>query len=144
MQTIYDHKLFEELKQNQGWETLWNNDQPKNPNIPVLTGGIDHISKSKKYFTFHDIGCNGRDHSFRIGDQPLYVVCYSSNQFGTPYHLYTEADVMREARFPSKALTKEELIELYRTGKYRFVSNPARCMGIKQQTITQVLGDFSE
>ena len=40
----------------------------KNPNIPVLFGGLDHISKTKKYFTFHDIGCNGRDNSFRIGD----------------------------------------------------------------------------
>ena len=68
MKTIYDDKLYEELKKNFSWKTLFDADFcPKNPNIPVLAGGLDHISKTKKYFTFHDIGCNGRDNSFRIG-----------------------------------------------------------------------------
>ena len=77
MYTIYDHQLYTELKEclsdgagnRKLWETLFDEDYYlKNPNIPVLFGGLDHISKTKKYFTFHDIGCNGRDNSFRIGD----------------------------------------------------------------------------
>ena len=69
MKTIYDHELFQELVENPCWQTLFDADFCfKNPNIPILSGGIDHISKTKKYFTFHDIGCNGRDNSFRIGD----------------------------------------------------------------------------
>ena len=69
MKTIYDHQLYAELKKDLSWETLFDGDYClKNPNIPALFGGLDHISKTKKYFTFHDIGCNGRDNSFRIGD----------------------------------------------------------------------------
>jgi hypothetical protein len=69
MKTLKDHKLFQELVENPCWETLFDADfYPKNPNIPVLFGGLDHISKTKKYFTFNDIGCNGMDNSFRIGD----------------------------------------------------------------------------
>jgi hypothetical protein len=67
MITIYDDKLYEELKKNFSWDTLFDDDYNlKNPSIPILAGGLDHISKTKKYFTFHDIGCNGRDNSFRI------------------------------------------------------------------------------
>ena len=69
MKTLKDHNLFQELVENPCWETLFDADfYPKNPNIPVMFGGLDHISKTKKYFYFHDIGCNGRDNSFRIGD----------------------------------------------------------------------------
>lgn len=68
MITIYDDKLYEELKKDPSWKTLFDADfYPKNPSIPILCGGLDHISKTNKYFTFHDIGCNGRDNSFRIG-----------------------------------------------------------------------------
>jgi hypothetical protein len=67
MITIYDNRLYADLEKNPDWKTLFGADfNPKNPNIPVLAGGLDHISKTKKYFTFHDIGCNGRDNSFRI------------------------------------------------------------------------------
>ena len=69
MKTIYDHQLYAELKKDLSWETLFDDDYClKNSNIPILSGGLDHISKTKKYFVFHDIGCNGRDNSFRIGD----------------------------------------------------------------------------
>jgi hypothetical protein len=69
MITIYDDKLYEELKKDPSWKTLFDADfYPKNPNIPVLAGGLDHISKTKNFFVFHDIGCNGRDNSFRIGE----------------------------------------------------------------------------
>ena len=72
MKTLKDHKLFQELVENPCWETLFDADYNlKNPNIPVLFGGLDHISKTKKYFVFHDIGCNGRDNSFRIGDAKI-------------------------------------------------------------------------
>lgn len=68
MITIYDDKLFADLEKKTEWATLFDADFcPKNPNIPVLAGGLDHISKSKKFFIFYDIGCNGRDNSFRIG-----------------------------------------------------------------------------
>ncbi len=67
MKTIYDNRLYADLEKNPDWKTLFDADfYPKNPNIPVLAGGLDHISKTKKYFYFHDIGCNGRDNSFRI------------------------------------------------------------------------------
>jgi hypothetical protein len=78
MHTIYDHQLYTELKEclsdgagnRKLWETLFDEDYNlKNPNIPVLFGGLDHISKTKKFFYFHDIGCNGKDASFRIGDK---------------------------------------------------------------------------
>lgn len=69
MKTIYDHQLYAELEKEPAWKTLFYHDfYPKNPNIPILAGGLDHISKTKKYFVFHDIGCNGRDNSFRIGE----------------------------------------------------------------------------
>ncbi len=68
MKTIYDNELYAELKKDLSWETLFDDDYClKNSNIPVLSGGLDHISKTKKFFVFHDIGCNGRDNSFRIG-----------------------------------------------------------------------------
>jgi len=145
MQTIYDHKLYTELKKNPSWENLWDNSNPahpelKNASIPVLAGGLDRITKTKKYITFHDIGSNGRDKSFRIGDQPLYIVCYSDNPFfGTPYHLY---EVKSESKRPNLALTEDELIALYRTGKYRFVTNSAHYRGVSEQTIADVIGDF--
>lgn len=69
MKTIYDHQLYADLEKNPDWETLFDDDYClKNANIPILAGGLDHISKTKKFFVFHDIGCNGRDNSFRIGD----------------------------------------------------------------------------
>jgi len=68
MITIYDNRLYADLEKNPDWKTLFGADfNPKNPNIPILFGGLDHISKTKKFFVFHDIGCNGRDNSFRIG-----------------------------------------------------------------------------
>ena len=68
MKTIYDHQLYTELKKDLSWKTLFDADfYPKNSNIPILCGGIDHIKRTKKFFVFLDIGCNGRDNSFRIG-----------------------------------------------------------------------------
>jgi hypothetical protein len=68
MITIYDNQLFAELEKKPEWNTLFDNDyNPKNPNIPTLCGGLDHIKRTKKFFVFFDIGCNGRDNSFRIG-----------------------------------------------------------------------------
>jgi hypothetical protein len=75
MTTIYDTELFHELRANPEWETLWTTDEtghypiPK-VGIPTLRGGLDHISVTKKYVTFHDIGMNGRTHSFRIAPNP--------------------------------------------------------------------------
>lgn len=70
MKTIYNHQLFEELKANPSWDTLFDNNKIKNNEIPILSGGLDKITQTKKYITFHDIGCNGHDNSFRIGDNP--------------------------------------------------------------------------
>ena len=61
MITIYDRQLFAELEKDPDWKTLF--DEEFYP-----FGGLSHIKRTKKYFTFHDIGCNGRDNSFRIGD----------------------------------------------------------------------------
>ena len=70
MKTIIDSKLYTELKKELCWGTLFDDDYcPKNIEIPVLAGGLDHISETKKFFVFHDIGCNGRDNTFRIGDE---------------------------------------------------------------------------
>ena len=68
MKTIYDHQLFAELEKDPDWKTLFDEEfYPKNPNIPILFGGLSHIKRTKKFFVFLDIGCNGRDNSFRIG-----------------------------------------------------------------------------
>lgn len=69
MKTIYNNKLYNELKKDLSWENLFadNEGTLKDSRIPVLAGGLDHISKTKKFFVFHDIGCNGKDNSFRIG-----------------------------------------------------------------------------
>ncbi len=74
MQTLRDDKLFAELQANPEWETLWTVGEDGHSPItkiwiPTLMGGLDHITVTKKYVTFHDIGCNGRDHSFRIGSR---------------------------------------------------------------------------
>lgn len=72
MKTIYDQKLYAELKKNFSWETLFDdNCELKNSNIPILCGGLDHIETKNGFFVFHDIGCNGRDNSFRIGDREV-------------------------------------------------------------------------
>jgi hypothetical protein len=76
MTTILDTQLFIELRQKPEWETLWTTDasghysEPKTGWLPTLLGGLDHISVTKKYVTFHDIGMNGRSRSFRIGLEP--------------------------------------------------------------------------
>lgn len=72
MTTIYNTQLFNELLSAPEWETLWTTDASgKYPEtkieIPTLLGGLDHITKTKKYVTFHDVGMNGKTHSFRIG-----------------------------------------------------------------------------
>lgn len=70
MITIYDNQLFADLEKKTEWATLFDDDfYPKNPNIPILLGGLSHIKRTKKFFVFLDIGCNGRDNSFRIGDR---------------------------------------------------------------------------
>ena len=69
MKTIYDHQLFAELEKDPDWKTLFDEEfYPKNPNIPILFGGLSHIKRTKKFFVFLDIGSNGRDNSFRIGE----------------------------------------------------------------------------
>jgi hypothetical protein len=75
MTTIYDTKLFHELRATPEWETLWTTDAsghypiPKCGWLPTIQG-LDHISSTKKYVTFHDIGVNGKCHSFRIAPNP--------------------------------------------------------------------------
>jgi hypothetical protein len=74
MITIYDEQLFAELEKEPAWDTLFDNDHNlKNVNIPILCGGLDHISKTKKFFVFHDICSNGRDNSFRIGRRKINI-----------------------------------------------------------------------
>jgi len=76
MTTIYDTELFHELRAKPEWETLWTTDAsghypvPKCGWLPTLRGGLDHISSTNKYVTFHDIGVNGKCHSFRIAPLP--------------------------------------------------------------------------
>jgi len=72
MTTLRSDKLFDELQRAPEWETLWTTDASgKYPVtkiwIPTLLGGLDRVTKTKKYVTFHDIGMNGKTHSFRIG-----------------------------------------------------------------------------
>ena len=68
MITIRNTNLFNELKANPKWDTLFNFQEPelKDSEIPTLTGGLDHIDVKAKGIYFHDIGCNNRDHSFVI------------------------------------------------------------------------------
>jgi len=67
MVTIRDNGLFDDLKAKLEWHTLFNADfSPKNPNLPILVGGLDHITITQKAVTFHDIGCNGKGNTFRV------------------------------------------------------------------------------
>jgi hypothetical protein len=66
MTTIYDTELFHELRANPEWETLWTTDASGHYPIPKCgwlpdIHGLDHISSTNKYVTFH-----GKCHSFRI------------------------------------------------------------------------------
>jgi hypothetical protein len=78
MITIRDTKLFNELVEESKMENgdTWNalfvdcpehsKIVPKNNNIPVFAGGLDHIDVKPRGVYFYDIGCNDRDHSFVI------------------------------------------------------------------------------
>lgn len=67
--TIRDKKLYDELKaavddsgksRDEVWKLLFSDDEGtlKNPAIPTLAGGLDHISEREKGpgIIFHDIG----------------------------------------------------------------------------------------
>ena len=73
MTTLRNDKLFSELQASPQWETLWTDRDGHYPTtkiwIPTLRGGLDRITVTKKYVTFHDIGCNGLGNSFRIGKE---------------------------------------------------------------------------
>ena len=70
MKIIRDFKLYRELKTTPEWKTLFTDDyELKNANIPTLAGGLDHIHVTRDAVQFHDIGCNGRDNSFKVCDQ---------------------------------------------------------------------------
>ena len=77
MITIRNTKLFNELKENPTWDTLFNfhevsgypgSKEPeiKDREIPTLAGGLDHIDMKPSGVYFHDIGYNNRDNSFVI------------------------------------------------------------------------------
>jgi len=75
MKTIRNNQLFEELqaapRDNDAlWGVLFGGPDEgpycKDPEIPVLTGGLDHVEVTKTGVYFHDIGCNGEDNSFVI------------------------------------------------------------------------------
>ncbi len=71
MKTIRDTKLFNEISdltetEEQAWNVLFDDYNPKNIEIPWLCGGIDHIDRKEKGIYFHDRGCNGKDNSFVI------------------------------------------------------------------------------
>ena len=67
MKKIIDAKLFSELVETPSWETLFDSTgELKNANIPILIGGLDRIHVGRRSIEFHDIGCNGRDNSFKI------------------------------------------------------------------------------
>uniref|UniRef100_A0A6M3XP27 Uncharacterized protein n=1 Tax=viral metagenome TaxID=1070528 RepID=A0A6M3XP27_9ZZZZ len=73
MKTIRNTKLFNELKKNPEWSTLFttgNYPESKDDDIPVLAGGLDHIDVKESGVYFHDIGMSsgGRilDNSFVI------------------------------------------------------------------------------
>jgi len=77
MKTIRNTKLFNDLKENPTWDTLFNfrevpgypgSKEPtiKDCEIPILSGGLDHIDVKEKGIYFHDIGSNDRDNSFVI------------------------------------------------------------------------------
>jgi len=73
MKTVRDKKLFEELKKNPKWETLFQEEGTlKNPYIPILWGGLDHIEITPKGIYFFDIGATfdgiTRDNSFVVKD----------------------------------------------------------------------------
>jgi hypothetical protein len=66
MKTIRNTKLFNELKKNSSWETLFDGIDIKDSEIPVFAGGLDHIDVKTGGIYFHDIGCNNRENSFVI------------------------------------------------------------------------------
>jgi hypothetical protein len=141
METIRDHKLYQELKASPSWGTLFHNDALKNDSIPAFAGCLDHIHVTRTSVQFHDAGCNGRDHSFRIMDQPLYVVCYSDNPFfGTPWHLYAEAKMDGK---PEHAFTESEFLEFSKNYTYRFVSAIAYYYGHRDgQSINEIISEM--
>jgi hypothetical protein len=66
MITVRNTKLFNELKENPNWETLFDGTDIKDSEIPVFAGGLNHIDIKPAGIYFHDIGCNDRDNSFVI------------------------------------------------------------------------------
>ena len=109
---IKDTKLFLELLKDPSWGTLFDRSNPaypeiKNPHIPTLAGGLDHIVVKEYQVEFHDIGISN---SGRIRDNSSCVVPevtmrylhlhYNDDQigfFGTPWHLINERGVVEEA-----------------------------------------------
>ncbi len=71
MKVIIDRELYSELIKEQSEQSTWNalfNEYSdlKNCEIPILSGGLDHIEKNEYGVYFRDIGCNRRDNSFVI------------------------------------------------------------------------------
>jgi len=77
MITIRNDRLFRELKQAPEWNTLFTfrevpgypgSQEPtlKDPEVPVLAGGLDRIEVKARGVYFYDRGASGRDNSFVI------------------------------------------------------------------------------
>lgn len=77
MITIRNTQLFHELHKTPTWATLWNDDNETKVPIPTLRGGLDHITVTKKYVTFHDVGSNLGDNTFRIGPEQETIAIYA-------------------------------------------------------------------
>lgn len=98
MFTFANTELFEALQKSPQWETLWDSGDPRYPELrdarlgDVLFGfELDRITVTAKAVTFHDIGSNTRDHSFRIVPLPDYI---PTNHTPTDKYIRTQ-DVMR-------------------------------------------------
>ena len=65
MIAIRDNELFSSV-QKKGWAGLFEENRPKNNQIPAFCGGLDRMKKTKKSVFFYDRGCNGRSNSFVI------------------------------------------------------------------------------
>lgn len=58
MIVVKNTKLFQDLKKNPQWDTLFSDDKGtlKDSQIPILYGGLDHIEVTKNRICFYDIG----------------------------------------------------------------------------------------
>jgi len=91
MKTIRNNQLFEELQTaSRDDDTLWgvlfeeSEDGPycRDPEIPVLAGGLDHVEVTKNGVYYYDIGCNGEDNSFVVRRE------LSAEKKKTSFHYY--------------------------------------------------------